>query len=194
MYPSRGAVLPLADTGFDDDFIWRLAIHFDGSFIEEYARKLGAYERRQDVLDAESQARLIDAIDLDDAPMIRGLSAFLKTNILASSDRLFMEEATLQMFLAMEASLSIARRELENTGVNNPSLERAMEYVSAGIAPKEDALRYFKECYDKRVSLVHPVNRVAGDAVPLLWADDLYDNYEVVAEIYRRLLLSDSLD
>jgi len=194
MYPSRGAVLPLADTGFDDDFIWRLAIHFDGSFIKEYARKLGTYERRQDVLDAESQARIIDAIDLDDAPMIRGLSAFLKTNILASSDRLFMEEATLQMFLAMEASLSIARRELENTGVNNPSLERAMEYVSAGVAPKEDALRYFKECYDKRVSLVHPVNRVSGDAVPLLWADDLYDNYEVVAEIYRRLLIGNRVD
>ena len=189
MYPSRGAVLPLEDTDFDDDFIWRVAIHFDGSFIQEYARELGTYEYRQDAFDADMQARMIDAIDIEDALVIRGLSAFLKTNILASTDRVFMEEATLQMFLAMEASLNIARKRLEDMGVESPSIESAIEYVSSGVAPKEDALRYFKECYDKRVTLVHPVNRVTGDPVPLLWADDLYDNYEVVSEVWRRLLL-----
>ncbi len=192
MYPSRVAALPFADTGFSDEFVWQVALHFDKSFLREYVAELGTYRFSQDAFDPHLQTQLIAAIDLKDTVLIRGLSSFLKANILASTERLFMEEATLQMFLAMEASLNVARKQLEAAGVRNPSIDRAIEYVSSGVAPKEDALEYFRECYDKRVALVHPDNRVTSDLVPLLWADDLYDNYEVVADVYRRLLLANA--
>jgi|GEM_PF-4498309 len=191
LYPAREAVLPIMDVGFGDAFVWRVALHFDQSFIQEYVAELGAYQFTQEALDPNLQAQLIAAIDLNETILVRGLSSFLKANVLAAAGQLFMEDATLQMFLAMEASLSIARKRLEEAGVRTPSIERAIEYVSTGIAPKADALAYFRECYDKRIALVHPGNRVTPDLVPLLWADDLYENYEVVADVYRRLLLTD---
>lgn len=191
MYPSRVAALPFADAEFDDKFVWQVALHFDRSFLREYVAGLGTYHFNEDAFNPDLQTQLITAIDLKDAVLIRGLSSFLKANILASEE-LFMEEATLQMFLAMEASLNVARKQLEAVGVSNPSIDRAIEYVSSGVAPKEDALEYFRECYDKRVTLVHPGSRVTSDLVPLLWADDLYDNYEVVANVYRRLLLNNA--
>lgn len=189
MYPSLLGMLPFTTDVFDDSFIWRVALHFDKSYLDAYVSELGCYERREGVINPSLQRKLVSSIDLNNSSLIRGLSAFLKANVLYSTDRLFMEEAILLMFVAMEATLEIARRQLEHKGIQNPSFEDAVEYIALGIAPKDKALEYFRECYDKRVILVHPKNRVAEDLVPFLWADDFYDNYEVVADTYRRLLL-----
>ena len=189
MYPSVPGALPFSTGNFDDLFIWKVALHFDKTYLGAYVSQLGCYERRKDVFDPQIQTVLMGAIDLGDSVLIRGLSAFLKANVLCYTDRLFMEEATLLMFFAMESTLEIARRRLEQSGVQNPAFDDAIEYVASGVAPKDAALEYFRECYDKRVVLVHPSNRVTSDIVPLLWADDFYDNYEIVADTYRRLLL-----
>lgn len=192
MYPSLPGTLPFTTDRFDHSFIWKVALHFDKTYLGAYVGELGCYERGKDVLDPLLQRRLMDAIDPSDSVLIRGLSSFLKANVLYSTDHLFMEEATLLMFLAMEATLEIARRRLERRGVQNPAFDDAIDYVASGVAPKDEALEYFRKCYDKRVVLVHPSNRVTADLVPLLWADDFYDNYDVVADTYRRLLLEQS--
>jgi len=189
IFPSIMTVLPFSAPRFDSSLMWQIAFHFDKTYLGPYAGELGSYHHRGDVCDPEIQAALLHCISPDDSVLIRGLANLLKSNILSSADRLFMEEAILLMFFAMEAGLEIARRQLEQEGIQNPSFEDAMEHVSSGVAPRDAAVEYFRECYDKRVVLVHPSNRVSAEVVPLLWADDFYDNYEVVADMYRRLLL-----
>ena len=148
MYPSLLGAIPFTTDEFDNSFIWRIALHFDKTYLREYVGELGSYELRKDVFDPQLQKVLIGVIDLGDSVLIRGLSSFLKANVLYSTGRLFMEEATLLMFFAMEATLEIARRRLEAKGIQNPSFDDAIEYVALGVAPKDEALEYFRECYD----------------------------------------------
>lgn len=191
LYPLAYSSVPFAKDSFDNAFVWKVALHFDSTFLSSYIGELGGYQKRSGVIDLELQQQLLLKIEMEDSVMMRGLAVFLKANVVYSTGKLFMEEATLLMFLAMEAALEVARTRLQNAGRQNPKFEDAIEYVAKGVAPKDSAMEYFRECYDKRVMLVHPSNRVSSDLVPLLWADDFYDNYDVVADLYRRLLLKD---
>jgi len=192
MYPAVRIILRLPAARLDAaDLRWQVAAHFRGSFLNLYASSLGQYEHYAKC-DKQIQEQLFDVIRLDDTVLIRGLSCFLKANVLYSTDHMFMEEAMLLMFFSMEAALEIARQTLVREGNSNPTFEQVVERVSTDIAPTSAALEYFRECYDKRVMLVHPKNRVSAEVVPTLWADDFYDNYEVLADLYRRLLLSEA--
>lgn len=133
----------------------------------------------------DEQEKIFRAIQPNDHLMIRGLSSFLRSYMVSMHPHL-IEEATLSLYVSLEASFRLVLRKLSNAGITNPSAKDAAEFVAKefGEAPAE---RYFEDYYDARITAMHPESRFGVFPHAPLCADDCCDLQEGMFAMYNLL-------
>lgn len=145
-----------------------------------------SYRYNENADDVDHQREVFEAIDLDDALMIRGLGALLKGELL-STHQIFHTEACLSLYVAMEASMEIIYRRLEEDQ-DNPGPADASQYLADAFNNRVAPDRYFGEFYDDRIRAVHPNSRFGAFPYAPLAADDYYDLYSQLRSVYDFLV------
>jgi hypothetical protein len=135
----------------------------------------------------ERHEQLYSAIDPGDFLLVRGLSTWLRSAMLARHN-LFLEEAITTLFISLEASYRLVLRRLKGSGHANPGAKEAAEFIGSVFneAPLE---RYFSEYYDSRVKAFHPENRFGIFPHAPLMVDDYYHLHESMRELYVYLVI-----
>ncbi|MEX3760871.1 hypothetical protein [Paraburkholderia phenoliruptrix] len=129
-----------------------------------------------DWLQMELQPLFWNKIPLHNLVLLRGIYALIKADMLALEYE-FREEATINTFIALDASFELVLRHLKQCGIPSPSSRDAGTWLyrtfdePLGLTYGENA-RYFEEFYDQRIQTLHPGSRL-GDMpfAPLAWDD-----------------------
>ena len=98
-----------------------------------------AYQFRNSPTPTELQLRIFRAIPLNDHLLLRGMSAWLKANMLRHH-RQFSLEALYSMYVSLDASFSLVCRELRRRGVQNPSAIDAGRYLDEAEGREPEVL------------------------------------------------------
>lgn len=130
--------------------------------------------------------RAFDAVDCEDALVMRGFGALVKAPMLAQHF-CFHTEACMSLHVAMEASGEMIRRRLRSEGQRD-SYEDAGNYLSELFGEPPTAERYFADFYDDRIKAVHPNSRFGTFSDAPLAADDFYDLHESLLDVYNALV------
>ena len=77
---------------------------------------------------------------------------------------------------------------LRQNGIQNPSSKDAANYIHDSLHDTHRVERYFEEDYEKRIISSHPVSRLGDYPYPPMSADDYYDLFEELQEVYQYLL------
>lgn len=148
------------------------------------------YRTCGDAFIQDRHERLLKALRSDDHLMVRGLSTLLRSYIVASHHHL-VEEATLMLYVSLEASFRLVLRRLKGLGNQNPSAKDAAAYVAEAFdEPPLD--RYFEEYYDDRVMTLHPESRFGIFPHAPLCMDDCYDLQAGLCAMYGFLICGDT--
>lgn len=131
--------------------------------------------------------RAFFAIDTEDALAIRGLSTLIKAAMLHRHYQ-FSEEALNTLFISLECTFQIVRGELQATGNANPSAGDAATFIHDALFDVRRVEKYFEEDYEKRVISFHPDSRFGSYPYPPLAADDYYNLFDELLEVYLYLL------
>ncbi|MDO9579247.1 MAG: hypothetical protein Q7J06_01575 [Bacteroidales bacterium] len=184
---------------------------FDKLTTQDFVDKMGRYlHEKEEGLNVESiayesfssvdfssdiQEQLFQAIDCNNHVLIRGLSCLLKARLFMSKDLyLFIEEAALLVFFAVEALLSLVLESLRVSGISNPNFNQVFDIISKRYTPGVDVTDYFRDCYKKRIKLVHPDNKYEVLGIPKLDADDYFDTCTDMERIYRDYILDKAIN
>jgi hypothetical protein len=132
------------------------------------------------------QNDLFNSIDVEDHLLIRGLGALIKGWPL-DRHHLFHTEACISLHIAMEASRDIILRRLR-ASVSNPSDVDAANYLAKAFGEPESTEHYFAGYYEDRIKSVHPASRYGTFPDPPLAADDFYDLYQALRDVFRFLI------
>ncbi|CAJ8241732.1 Uncharacterised protein [Burkholderia pseudomallei] len=127
-------------------------------------------------LQTELQAAYWNRISLHNLVLLRGIYALIKADMLALEYE-FREEATINTFIALDASFELVLRHLKRCGVPSPSSRDAGAWLyrtfdePLGLSYGEN-VRYFEEFYDQRIQTMHPGSRLDDmPFAPLAWDD-----------------------
>ena len=136
---------------------------------------------------------MYERINADDHLLIRGLNGIIRYGMLKEYG-LLLEEAVLALYVSMDASFSLVRRRLIEEGIQNPSAQDAAAWIDAAFNYEHDGGRYFEEFYDDRIRVTHPESRLGVFPVAPLAADDCYELYEGLREVYNLLIYGEVVD
>ena len=149
-----------------------------------------AYQLRADVVDYKLAARLHAAIRVDDHLAIRGITTWIKSEMLWKHKE-FSEEALNTLYISLEASFQMVLRHLRNEGVKDPSVKDAsalIKEVFSHLNPADFDETYFGWDYETRIMSFHPASRYGLYQNPPMRADDFYDLRSSLRDVYRFLL------
>jgi hypothetical protein len=152
-----------------------------------------SYEVRPGVAPEHLQARMYGRIDVTDHLLIRGLSAIIRHGMLREY-AMFLEEATGALYVSLDASFSLIRRRLIESGVQNPSAHDVAAWIHAQFGSEYDGGKYFQEYYDDRIRVTHPESRLGVFPFAPLAADDCYELYEHLREVYNLLIFGEVVE
>ena len=127
------------------------------------------------------------AIDTNDHVLMRGLSCLLKTKVLSQS-YLAMEEAALLTYVSAEAVFNLLLKKL-----NFKTVKELYAYIEETVPNGQFLVEYHKECRANRNILVHPKSPMTTLGLPYLEADDYFDTYTSLIELYRFYLLNNPI-
>lgn len=150
-----------------------------------------SYEFASQKLDRDRQHALYEGINTKDDVLMRGLSTLVRSKMLAAHPH-FLEEAAMTLFVSMEASLRLVLRRLRRQGLPDPTPADAAQFVCESFGEDTAAERYFGEYYDVRVATLHPESRFGASSFAPMQADDHYDLYGGVLEMYAYLILTET--
>lgn len=119
--------------------------------------------------------------DLKDYLLIRGVAILIRSAMLSRSG--FTEEAAISAFISLDASFNIVLRILRNSGVQNPTSEEAMEFISKTFYSDVEG-KYFEYYYEQRIKTFHPDSRFGIFPHAPLFADDYSDLFNQLLELY----------
>lgn len=134
----------------------------------------------------EHYQALASAMDPTDKLLVRGLSTWLRSAMLASH-YWFIEEAITTLLISMEASFRLVVRRLKAEGHANPTAADAAAFIGRVFneAPLE---RYFAGYYDSRVMSMHPESRFGVFPFAPLAVDDYYHLHGSMRALYAYLV------
>lgn len=131
--------------------------------------------------------QLLAAIQLDDYLVVRALSTWIRSSMLACHYQ-FIEEAITTLFISMEASFRLVLRRLRELGNPEPNSRDAAQFV--GQAFNEAPLdHYLQEYYESRIKTFHPESRFGIYPHAPLMVDDFYHLHESLRDLYVYLLI-----
>lgn len=153
--------------------------HMDWPGMQNAWAKIGETQFQcfpSDWLQIDLQPLFWNRISLRNLVLLRGIYALIKADMLALEYE-FREEATINTFIALDASFELVLRHLKQSGIPSPSSRDAGVWLyrtfdePLGLTYGENA-RYFEAFYDQRIRTLHPGSRL-GDMpfAPLSWDD-----------------------
>lgn len=145
-----------------------------------------SYDLREKDLRSEIQRDIYSKFKTSNHLLIRGVSTLLRSRML-SRHLHFMEEAINATFISLEASFRLVLNELKSQGTLNPSSRDAAKYI-ASVFLSEATGKYFEEYYDSRIMSFHPESRFGIFPHAPLAADDHFDLFDNLSEVYTYLI------
>ncbi len=143
------------------------------------------FQRKYSYIDTENISfeyvkQFYDNFDINDELQLRTGYLFLKSGMLFFSNRAFMEDALITMYIGLEGCLHIISNKYLNRKFN---IDNVVEFIKRNLGKYyyDEAI---KEFYDNRVILVHPENRISKAWSHFLQADDVYDSYGYLLSLY----------
>ena len=146
------------------------------------------YQFQDQVLDQDLARRLFDAMDAEDILVVRGLATYIKAAMLHFHFQ-FFEEALNTLYISLECSFQMVLLALEEGGKQSPSAKDAANYIHDALHDTYRVERYFEEDYETRIMSFHPVSRYGNSPYPPMSADDYYNLFEELQEVYQYLLI-----
>jgi hypothetical protein len=114
---------------------------------------------------------LLCGIDVNDHLMIRGLGALIKAGMLCCH-RQFLEQACVSLWIALDASFHLFRREMAAKGQPGASATDVGNYLDNLLGYHPSGERYFADFYEERVKTIHPESRFGVYPAAPLCADE----------------------
>jgi len=134
--------------------------------------------------------RVVQRAELQaDNVLLRGVSCYLKTFLLWEH-HFFREEMGLNLYIAVEAGLSVIRRRLSTAAGRQVAYGEVFDIV--GKIFGEGLAEYWQDCHDDRTILVHPDNRFGARVMHPGSADDIYELLDPMISLYRYILIDES--
>ncbi|MCB2199639.1 hypothetical protein KQI63_09555 [bacterium] len=146
-----------------------------------------SYEYRDDSNVNNDAQNLYCQIDKNNKVLMRGLYALLKSNML-HVHRMFLEEATMMLYISMESSRVLVLDILKKEGINKPTYEDAAKYIYDVFGGPYALEGYFKYDFNKRAVVVHPKSKFGRMSYPDLEADDYYDLFDDMRSVYKHIV------
>lgn len=133
------------------------------------------------------------SIDPEVHLMTRGFQAIVKSDMLSTYPE-FIEEAALAIFISLDASFELVRRELKQNGIQSPTSQDAGDWLYENFEKnlgfeKVIGLKYFEDFYSQRVQTVHPGSRYGDSPYAVLSVDDLYHLRNSLPSLYGFLAI-----
>lgn len=113
---------------------------------------------------------------------MRGLSCLLKSKILALSS-LVIEEAALLLYFSKEAAFYLLKENKRLKSIND-----VYEYIKSNVPNGIPLAQYYYQCRELRNMLCHPNSHKERLSIIPMMADDYYDTYSALVELYRYLI------
>lgn len=141
-----------------------------------------------DYYDLDRVADYWNNIAPDNYVLARGMTALIKSDMLASHSE-FFEEALLPLYIALESSFELVKKRLRDDGVLNPTTNDAAIWLHQHFDkhfghPLPDAADgYFAEYYRGRIMTMHPASRYG--VVP--YSPTMHDDVLELRENLRKL-------
>lgn len=145
------------------------------------------YQFQERILDYELAQSLFAAMDPEDILVIRGLATYIKAAMLHFHFQ-FFEEALNTLYISLECSFQMVLSALEQGGKQNPTAKDAANFIHDALHDINRVERYFEEDYERRIISFHPVSRLGNYPYPPMSADDYYDLFSELQEVYQYLL------
>jgi len=164
--------------------------HYDYLSLPPMLDERRRYDYRELSLPTALQKRLHSAVNVDDHLLIRGLYGLIRCSMLLNY-RMFLEEATLALYVSLDASFELVIRLLSQQGHVNPSSYDAGAWMAAAFKEEYFNNRYFEEYYDDRIRTLHPKSRFGIFPFAPLAADDCYYLLKGLREVYKLLILGE---
>jgi hypothetical protein len=158
------------------------------------ANRLAARHRPQSdllhgVTPKEGEIRaLYAALNQTDYVLLRGVSCYLKSHLFWGHP-LFMEEMGINLYISLEAGLSVIRKRLSLQAGRTVSFAGVFDFVSKTFSHGDALADYWQDAHDDRNALLHPANEFSPHVIQPMSADDIYELFEPMLSLYRYILL-----
>jgi len=142
---------------------------------------------RHATLNRKRFRKLLEGIDVDNHLLIRGLGALIKAGML-SCHRAFLEQACASLWISLDASFHLFRREIAAKGHHNPSAIDVRNYLDNLLGYDPTGERYFADFYEERIRTIHPESRFGVYPAAPLCADAYSQLLGSLIPIYEYLI------
>lgn len=115
-----------------------------------------------------------NALDLGDAPVVRGLHALLKSEMLFNHFQ-FLDASLAASHIALDAAYNVVLRRLKKDGRSNATSKDAQAYVDDLWGIPKSGLNFFEDYYVDRIRNFHTDSRYGAEAIPFFCFDDILD-------------------
>lgn len=138
--------------------------------------------------DIAQVAKLYDALLSADNLLLRGVNCYLKSHMLWKH-RLFAEEMGVNLYIALEAGLSVLRRRLSAQARRDVSYQDAYDHIREMFTCGDALVEYWEDCRDDRNVVIHPDCTLGPQVMHPRSADDIWELFDPMLSLYRYLLI-----
>ncbi len=175
---------------FKNTSVWKKVCKHISTFRRSFEYDL----TNLDDFELDRQKAIFAGIDIQDHVLLRGLATLMKSAMLTAYSE-FYEEATMVLFVSLDASLSLVLKRLRARGPAEPTVKDAADWVYNTFDKplghsKQDEV-YFAEFYEKRVMTLHPESRYGTNAFAPLFHDDQIYLFNWLVALYAYLITGD---
>jgi hypothetical protein len=138
--------------------------------------------------DAIEIAALYDALLQADNVLLRGVNCYLKAHMLWKH-HLFAEEMGINLYIALEAGLSVLRRRLSPSLNHQVSYQDVFDHIRATFTCGDALVAYWEDCRDDRNIVIHPDCYLGPEVMHPRSADDIWELFDPMLSLYRYILI-----
>ncbi len=139
---------------------------------------------------AEEVGLLYSALCRADNILLRGVSCYRKSHMLWKHP-FFMEEMGINLYIALEAGLSVLRRRLGEEAGSIVPFRFVFDFVRKTFAHGDALAEFWEDCHDDRNMLIHPDSDLGAYALHPMVADDIYELLDPMLSLYRYILIGE---
>ncbi|MGI8782798.1 MAG: hypothetical protein ACR2L2_04000, partial [Acidobacteriota bacterium] len=133
-------------------------------------------------------AALYKALQSADNVLLRGVNCYLKAQMLMKHRR-FVEEMGINLYIALEAGLTVLRRQLSEGAGRSVSFEEVFQHVGDAFPYGDSLVEVWTDARDDRNIVVHPDCYLGPEVMHPPYADDLLELFGPMLSLYRYLML-----
>jgi hypothetical protein len=131
---------------------------------------------------------LYDALMKADNVLLRGVNCYLKSHMLWKH-HLFAEEMGINLYIALEAGLSVLRRRLSVAAARDVSYQDVYDHIRERFTYGDALVEYWEDCRDDRNVVIHPDCHLGPEVMHPRSADDIWELFDPMLSLYRYILI-----